>query len=118
MHVVKQSTINADWTPLNDKKQHSRKTSENQQPLVSSLILPGKIQVHRQLPLKDTKISEITKLALHNLLQKFDCIISENNRTKDIGHTDLIDMHIATRPDATPIAAHPYALALKHHDFL
>ena len=30
---------------------------------------------------------------------------------------DLIEMHIATRSDATPIAAHPYSLALKH-DFL
>ena len=31
---------------------------------------------------------------------------------------DLVEMHIATRPDATPIAACPYPLALKHHDFL
>ena len=27
-------------------------------------------------------------------------------------------MHIATRPDAAPIAALPYPLALKHLDFL
>ena len=27
-------------------------------------------------------------------------------------------MHIATRPDAAPIAAELYPLALKHHDFL
>ena len=27
-------------------------------------------------------------------------------------------MHIATRPDASPVAAQPYPLALKHHDFL
>ena len=27
-------------------------------------------------------------------------------------------MHIATRPDATPIAVCPYPLALKHHDSL
>ena len=27
-------------------------------------------------------------------------------------------MHIATRPDAAPIAAQLYPLALKHHDFL
>ena len=30
---------------------------------------------------------------------------------------DLIEMHIATRPDATPIAAYPYPLVLKH-DYL
>ena len=27
-------------------------------------------------------------------------------------------MHIATRPDAAPIATQPYALALRHHGFL
>ena len=27
-------------------------------------------------------------------------------------------MHIATRQDAIPIAACPYSLVLKHHDFL
>ena len=31
---------------------------------------------------------------------------------------DLIEMHIATRLDMTPIAACPYPIALKHHDFL
>ena len=31
---------------------------------------------------------------------------------------DLIEMHIATRPDSTPVAAWPYPLALKYHDFL
>ena len=31
---------------------------------------------------------------------------------------DLIEMQIATWPDATLIAAHPYILALKHHAFL
>ena len=31
---------------------------------------------------------------------------------------DFIEIHIATRPDMTPIAACPYSLALKHHDFL
>ena len=31
---------------------------------------------------------------------------------------NLIEMHITTWPDGTPIAAFPYPLALKHHDFL
>ena len=69
MHVVKPSTINADWTPLNDKKQLSGKTHENQQPLVSSLILPSEIQVHRQVPLNDAKMSETPKLALMTCLK-------------------------------------------------
>ena len=41
----------------------------NQQPLVSSLMLPSEIQEHRQVPLKDANISETTKLAQHDLLQ-------------------------------------------------
>ena len=31
---------------------------------------------------------------------------------------DLIEMHIATRLEATPVAAWSYPLSLKHHDFL
>ena len=31
---------------------------------------------------------------------------------------DLIEMHIATRLVATPVAAWSYPLVLKHHDFL
>ena len=81
--------------------------------MVSSLILSSKIQVHRQVPLSDTKISETTKLALHDLLYKFDPIISKNNN--DIGQMDLIEMHIATRLDVTPVEACPSTLALKHH---
>ena len=50
------------------------------------------------------------------LLQKYDTIISKSDN--DIGQTDLIKMHIATRSDAAPVAARPYPLALKHHDFL
>ena len=31
---------------------------------------------------------------------------------------DLIEMHIATRLNVTPVAAHPHPLACKHHNFL
>ena len=110
------STISANWAPCNNKKQPSHKIHENQQPLTSSFILPNEIQVHRQVPLNDAKISETAKLALNDLLQNFDPIISKSDN--DIGQTDLIVMHIATRLVATPVAGHPYCLALKHHDFL
>ena len=43
-------------------------------------------------------------------------IISKSDN--DIRQTDLIDMHIASRLDSTPVAARPHPLALKHHDFL
>ena len=71
--------INADGTPPNNRNQHSRKACVNQQPLVSSLILPSEIQVHRQAPLTDANISQTIKLALHALFQKFDSIIPKNN---------------------------------------
>ena len=60
------------------------------------------------------KISKETKVAPHRLLKKFDSIISKSD--DDISQMDLIEMHIATRLD--PVAALPYPLALKHHDFL
>ena len=62
------------------KNQHSRKTCVNQQPLVSSLILPNEMQVHRQVSQTDAKISKTTKVALHDLFQKFNLIISKNKK--------------------------------------
>ena len=74
--------------------------------------MPSNVQVHRQVLLNDPKISKETKNNLYKLLPKYDTIIWKNDN--DIGQTDLIEMHIATRPDA----AQPYPLALKHHDIL
>ena len=65
--------------------------------------MPSDIQVHRQVPLNNANILKGTKLALHKLLKKFDTIISKSNN--GIGQTVLIEMHIATRPDSTPVAA-------------
>ena len=78
--------------------------------------MPSNLQVHRQVPLSNTKISGEAKNTFYKLLQKYDAIISKNNN--DIGQTDLTEMHIATRTDAAPVAAQPYPLALKHHEFL
>ena len=78
--------------------------------------MPSELQVHRHVPVNDAKIIQTTKLALQNLLQEFDYIISKSRN--DTGQIDLIEMHIGTRPDATPIAACPYPLALKHHNSL
>ena len=75
--------------------------------------MPSDIQVHTQVSQNNAKISEETKLVLHKI---FDSIMSKSN--KDIGQTDLIEMHITTRLDSAPVAAQPYPLTLKHHDFL
>ena len=82
----------------------------------TSVLMPSNLQIHWHVPLINAKILKETKLALYGWLQKHDAIISRNNN--DIGQTDLIEMHIATRLDAAPVAAWSYPLALKYHDFL
>ena len=72
--------------------------------------MPSDIQVHRQVPINDANISEETKLALHKLLKRFDSIIPKS--INDTGQTDLIEVHIAMRPDSAPVAGRPYPLAL------
>ena len=115
-HVIKPNIINANWTPLHSKDHPLNKTQTDRNPSLSSLIMPSDLQVHRHVPINYAKVSQTTKLALQELLQEFDSVISKNSN--DIGWTDLKEMHIATRQDAKPIAAHPYPLVLKHHDFL
>ena len=53
---------------------------------------------------------------LYQSCSKLYSIISKS--VNDIGHTDLIKMHITTRLDSAPVASRPYPVALKHHDFL
>ena len=65
--------------------------------------MPSNLQIHRQVPLSNAKIPKETKYAFCKLLQKYDAIISKSSN--DIGKTDLIKMHIATRPDAVQVAA-------------
>ena len=65
--------------------------------------MPSNLQVHRQVLLSNAKISGETKNAFCNLLQKSDALIPKSNN--DIGQTNLIEMHIATRPNAAPVVA-------------
>ena len=81
----------------------------------TSVLMPSNLQVHRQVLLSNAKISSETRNAFYKLLQKYDPIISKSSN--DIGQTGLLKIHIATSPDAAPIAAQPYSLALKHHKF-
>ena len=81
-----------------------------------SIIMPSAIQIHRKMPFTDAKIAKETKDKLYEMLQKYERIISKGDN--DIGQTDLIHMHIAMKPNATPIAAWPYPLVLKDNDFL
>ena len=65
--------------------------------------MPSNVQIHRQAQLHDTNILMEAKISQYNLLQKHDTIIPNSDNV--IGQTDLIEMHIATRPDAAPITA-------------
>ena len=78
--------------------------------------MTGNVQIHRLVLLSDAKIEKETKIELYNLLWRYDALISKNDN--DIGQTDLIQMYIATKPNAGQIAAQLCPLALKHHDFL
>ena len=69
----------------------------------TSVLMPSNVQIHRQVPLKDAKISKETKTTLYKLLQKYNTIISKSDNY--IGQTDLFKMHIATRLDAAPVEA-------------
>ena len=60
--------------------------------------MPSNVQIYRQVLLSNTKISKKTKNAFHKQLQKYNAIILKSSN--DIGHTDCIERHKATRPDA------------------
>ena len=78
--------------------------------------MPSNVQIHRQVLLNDSKISKETKIVLHKLLQHYETIILKSDN--DISQTDLIKMHIATRPGAAPIADQLHPFTVKHHDFV
>ena len=72
--------------------------------------MPGAIPIHREVPLNDAKISKETTDILYEMLQKNEVIISKGDN--DICQTDLIQMHIATKLNATPIVAWPSPLKI------
>ena len=63
--------------------------------------MPSNVQIHRQVPQNDAKISKETKTTVFRLLQKYDTKVSKSD--KYIGQTDLIKMHAATRLDAAQL---------------
>ena len=65
--------------------------------------MPNNAQIYRQVPLKDANISKEAKTALYTLLQIYDTMISKSDN--NLGQTNLIKMHIATRWGAAPVAA-------------
>ena len=76
---------------------------------------PAEAPVHRKVLLEDKDISPKTQKAFDKLCEKYDDIISKNSG--DIGKTMLVEMEIDTG-NHPPIASKPYALPLKHYDWV
>ena len=116
-HYISSDHFDAQCTQLDSYPLTSCKIHSNTWPIPeTSVLMPSNLQIHRQVQLSNANISKETKINLYKLLQKYDAILSKSNN--DIGQTDLIEMYIATRQDAAPVAAWSNSLALKHHDFL
>ena len=64
--------------------------------------MPSNLQIHRQVLLSNVKISKETKITPYKLLWKCDAKMSKS--LNEIGQTDLIEMHTATRMNAAPVS--------------
>ena len=101
--------INSDHTdaPCMQSKSSScdqgKPTSDSKPVPKTSIIIPGAIQIHIEVLLSNAKILKETKIVLYKMFQIDDAIISKSDN--DIGQTDHIQIHIAMKPDATPIPA-------------
>jgi hypothetical protein len=81
----------------------------------SAFMDPAEVSAHRRVDLGEYPISDETKMRLQNLLEKHESVFSKNN--EDIGYTQLTTMKIDTG-DHPPIAQRPYAIALKHYEWV
>ena len=67
------------------------------------------------MELKDQYISQDTRDRFDRLKEKYTKVFSLNSQ--DIGHTNLITMHVDTG-DNPPICQKPYTLPLKHYSWV
>ena len=74
-HVVKSNIINVNWTLHDNKKHIPDKNHKDKPPLLSTLIQPSEVDMHRQVPLTKAKIApskkSITKITLKNQIYNF-----------------------------------------------
>ena len=67
------------------------------------------------MELRDQDVPEATKQEFEKLKEDFPEVFSLNNQ--DIGHTQLVTMHVDTG-DSPPICQKPYTLPLKHYSWV
>ena len=79
------------------------------------LCSPAEVSKHRKMKLKSKLIEEDTAQKFDELCDHFPEIFSKSS--KDIGKTNLITMDI-NAGDHPPICQKPYALALKHYEWV
>ena len=70
---------------------------------------------HRRVELKDQDVPEAMRQEFEKLKEDFPEVFSLNNQ--DIGHTQLVTMHVDTG-DSPPICQKPYTLPLKHYSWV
>ena len=77
---------------------------------------PAEVSKHRKVKLRCKPIEEDTAQIFEELCKGFPEVFSKKN-SKDIRRTNLITMDIDTG-DHLPICQKPYALALKHYEWV
>ena len=73
---------------------------------------PAQVTEHGRVELRDQDVPEAMRQEFEKLKRDFPEVFSLNNQ--DIGHTQLVTMHVNTG-DSPPICQKPYTLPLKHY---
>ena len=76
---------------------------------------PAQVTEHWQVELRDQDVPKETKQEFEKLKEDYPEVFSLNNQ--DIGHTQLVTMHVDTG-DSPPICQKPYTLPLKHYSWV
>ena len=76
---------------------------------------PAQVTEHRRVELRDQDVPKETKQEFDKLKEDYPEVFSLNNQ--DIGHTQLVTMHVDTG-DSPPIYQKPYTLPLKHYSWV
>ena len=77
-YTVDSSHVDAQWMQPDSSLYNQCRILSNLWPVPkTSILMPGNVQIHRQLLLSDVKISKETKIAVYNLLWKYNAIISK-----------------------------------------
>ena len=76
---------------------------------------PAQVTEHQQVELRDQDVPKETKQEFEKLKEDYPEVFSLNNQ--DIGHTQLVTMHVDTG-DSPPICQKPYTLPLKNYSWV